>query len=273
MKSLTNIAKRNTIYSKVYHMIHFERILVVRILKKQAKLNQKFKESFLFRNGAEACAEYAVQSEQSEFVSFDAGEAIYSVEKYRRAVAFLLSGQAVAYSPHAGGNRVALNYFSPGAMFGLAAVFVQSQRYVTEVVAQKPCRVLFLPQTLLSELFVKNPDVAERYISFLSGRVEYLNRKIAGFTAGEAESRLAFYLCDLAETQREGEQLTLSCPATELCTMLDIGRASLYRAFERLTECGAIERSGKAIRVISMEKLLRACCKGTKENTQEASSL
>ena len=67
----------------------------MRNLKKQAKLNQKLKETFLFREGAEACADAAVASEQSEFVLFDAGEAIYSVEKYRRAVAFLFSGQAV----------------------------------------------------------------------------------------------------------------------------------------------------------------------------------
>ena len=236
----------------------------MRNIKKHAKLNQKLREAFLFCDGAEACADIAIENNRSEFILFDAGEAIYSVEKYRRAVAFLFSGQAVAYSPHAGGNRVALNSFSPGAMFGMAAVFVQSEHYVTEVVAQKPCRVLFLPQELLSELFAKDLRVAERYIAFLSGRVEYLNRKIAGFTAGEAESRLAFYLCDLARTQ--DDLLTLSCPATALCTMLDIGRASLYRAFERLSECGAIERTGKTIRVLSREKLQGACLKGTHEN-------
>ena len=239
----------------------------MRVLNKQAKLNQKLKEAFLFRDGAEECADYAAASALSEFVLFDAGEAIYSVEKSRRAVAFLFSGQAAAYSPHTGGSKVALNYFSDGAMFGMAAVFVKSERYVTEVVAQKPCKVLFLPQPLLSELFAKDLRVAERYIAFLSGRIEYLNRKITGFTAGEAESRLAFYLCDLAQTQ--GELLTLSCPATALCTMLDIGRASLYRAFDKLTESGAIERDGKTIRVLDREKLQNACCKGTHEDNRE----
>jgi CRP-like cAMP-binding protein len=253
---------------KMYHMIHFERVLMVRIIKKQEKLNQKLRETFLFRDGAEDCADDAVKSEKSEFALFEVGEAIYSVEKYRHAVAFLFSGEAAAYRPYAGGNRVALNYFSDGAMFGMAAVFVKSERYVTEVVAQKACRVLFLPQELLSALFAKNLLVAERYIAFLSGRIEYLNRRIAEFTAGEAENRLALYLCKLAETQ--GGSLTLSCSITALCEMLDVGRASLYRAFDGLTECGAIERSGKTVCVRSMEKLRTACLRGAHENSADA---
>ena len=245
-------------------MIHFERILIVRTIQKQEKLNQKLRETFLFCGGAEDCADDAVNSGQSEFVLFEAGEAIYSVEKYRHAVAFLFSGEAVAYRPYAGGNRVALNRFSAGAMFGMAAVFVKSERYVTEVIARKECRVLFLPQELLSALFARKSCIAERYIAFLSGRIEYLNRRIAEFTAGEAENRLAFYLCELAETQ--GERLTLPCSVTALCEMLDLGRASLYRAFDSLTESGAVERSGKTVHICSMEKLRAACCRGAHEN-------
>ena len=254
--------------TKMYHMIHFERALTVRIIKKQEKLNQKLRETFLFRDGAEDCADGAVKSEKSEFALFEAGEAIYSVERYRHAVAFLFSGEAAAYRPYTGGGRVALNYFSDGAMFGMAAVFVKSERYVTEVVAQRACRVLFLPQELLSALFAENPLVAERYIEFLSGRIEYLNWRIAEFTAGEAENRLALYLCKLAETQ--GRSLTLSCSITALCELLDVGRASLYRAFDGLTECGAIERSGKAVCIHSMEKLHAACRRGVRENSADA---
>ncbi len=53
----------------------------------------------------------------------------------------------------------------------------------------------------------------------------------------------------MAETDTSG------VPAAHLASALDIGRTSLYRAFEELERAGAIRREGKLITVLSREKL------------------
>lgn len=234
----------------------------MRIIAKTPKLNRQLKQTFLFEGALAHCADEALESPQSEFAAFEAGEPVCPSEGEQTAAMFLSAGEAAAYSPNGGGSRVELNRFAAGSMFGVAAVFSDDGRPLTNVVALRPSKVLFLPRGLLCALFERDVRVAERYISFLSGRVEYLNRRIAGFTAGEAESRLAFYL--QGQLGPHGDVLELACPATALSRRLDVGRASLYRAFDKLADAGAIRRNGKTITVLDREKLAAAGRRGPK---------
>lgn len=79
----------------------------------------------------------------------------------------------------------------------------------------------------------------------------YLNRKIMTFTAGSAERKLSVFL---AENATDGV-FTPTCSMSALANMLGIGRASLYRALDRLTDCGWIERRGKEIYVLDQDAL------------------
>jgi CRP-like cAMP-binding protein len=86
----------------------------------------------------------------------------------------------------------------------------------------------------------------------LAGRVRFLNRKIQCFTAGSAERRLALWL--LSE---EEEVITLPSSLTTLSDMLDIGRASLYRALDKLENSGLISREGRNIALLSPDEILK----------------
>lgn len=83
----------------------------------------------------------------------------------------------------------------------------------------------------------------EHYISFLTGRIRFLNQKIGYLTAGSAEFKLSHYLLSLGEYQT----VVLPISMSALAEMLDLGRASLYRAFDTLTEDGFISKQGKTI--------------------------
>ncbi|MBQ5661825.1 MAG: winged helix-turn-helix domain-containing protein, partial [Clostridia bacterium] len=51
---------------------------------------------------------------------------------------------------------------------------------------------------------------------------------------------------------------SLNTSITSLSELLDIGRASLYRAFDKLCEDGLIEKDGRRIRIPDTEALLQA---------------
>ena len=87
-------------------------------------------------------------------------------------------------------------------------------------------------------------------MQFLSRKIIYLNKKLATLTAGNAEKKLASYIC---EHQIDGVFTTDSL--SELANILQMGRASLYRALDSMTENGIIVKKGKTLIISNYTKL------------------
>ena len=180
--------------------------------------------------------------------AFDRGEVIYDVLRVQKSLGFLVKGRAQVFEQGTQG-AVLLNELAPPGVFGAAAVFSSGCTYVTEIRAKSDCTVCFLPEQELEAIMAENFQVAKNYIKFLTGRVNFLNRKIECFTRGTAEERLGLYL---SENRGPGEEAwTVETPGfTKLAQVLGVGRASLYRALDALCERGVLEREGKKIRVL-----------------------
>ena len=95
------------------------------------------------------------------------------------------------------------------------------------------------------------PRIAENYVRFLSDRIRFLNRRLATLTAGQTDGKLWRFLLAY-----KGEDGTVHLPGgmTELAERLNMGRSSLYRSLDALTEAGRIERDGKTIRIIQEDE-------------------
>ena len=92
---------------------------------------------------------------------------------------------------------------------------------------------------------IKNDStIAFNYIEFLSKRISFLNSKINAYTAKSAENKLYAYLLQLP---RNGNTVFLPTDMSTLAKMIGIGRATLYRAFEKLETSGLITKNNKNI--------------------------
>jgi len=96
-------------------------------------------------------------------------------------------------------------------------------------------------------LLQKDRAFRMNYIRFLSERICFLNTKIACFTAGSPERKLASFL--LSGCPDGSDRYSLIINANSLSEMLNVGRASLYRAFEKMEADGLITKDGKQITV------------------------
>ncbi len=173
--------------------------------------------------------------------TYTKGEMIYRGDTFRRAVGLILSGSVAVHK-----RSLMMNRLRAGDMFGAAALFDDSATYVTEITAEENTQVLFLSQDTISALLVSCPPLAENYIRFLSGRIRFLNRKLAVLTTGSAENRVYQYL--LAHADEHG---TVQLPPSmvELAHTLNIGRSSLYRSLDALLDAGVLERTGRTYRL------------------------
>lgn len=168
-----------------------------------------------------------------------------------RLLGVLLEGRLEIQSSDHGRSVILRELRAPG-IFGAAALFCEEEAPFSSIHAKCSSRILWISLEAVRALLAEDAPFREAYLTFLAGRVRFLNRKIRCFTAGSAERRLAMWL--LSE---EGESVTLPASMTALADMLDIGRASLYRALDKLVEDGLILRDGRQITVLSQENILK----------------
>ena len=140
-----------------------------------------------------------------------------------------------------------------GAIFGIANLYAKELDFPTRISAKSVCNVLFIKKQALRELIENDKSTLKNFLAFQSNKIVYLNKKINAFTAGSAERRLALFLSDNAVNGVYSENVSMSA----LAEMLDIGRASLYRALDKLEAEGCIERSGKIIIIKDLDLFLK----------------
>lgn len=182
---------------------------------------------------------------------FSEHDLIHSPSTLERKVGFLLEGEASVTTKDPAKNAL-LRFLRCGDLFGIANLFTD-EPFVSVVRAEKRCRVFFLTEAAIRALLEKDRSFLYHYIGFLSNRICYLNQKISYLTAGSAERRVALYLSSL-----DADEIHLDASLSSLSELLDIGRASLYRAFDRLESDGYIKKDGRCIVIYNMEAMLKA---------------
>ena len=175
--------------------------------------------------------------------TFSKGEDILQPSTEEKCMCFVYKGNAGIHSL-ASGSEVLIRKVSSGEIFGVANLFLTGQAPVSTIVAKSNTEVLFIPASTVKAIIETDSVFAMNYVSFLSEKICFLNKRIACFTSPSAESKLLNYLYSLSS---DDGVATLPVSLSSLADMLDMGRASLYRAFDKLETDGIIVRDGKKI--------------------------
>lgn len=183
---------------------------------------------------------------------YEKNDVVYDKTNFSRSLGIVLEGRLRVTKENADMRPIVMSTLQRGALFGAAALFNSEPEYATKITAIERSRVLFLPQRLIKRMIEREPDIAENYIRYLSERILFLNRKIYFLTAGTAEQRLAGFLLDNLAV---GESSEMPMPMHRLADALNMSRASLYRAFDELTESGAVSKQGKLVCINNAELL------------------
>ncbi len=182
---------------------------------------------------------------------FSDGETVLSPATAEKKAGVLLSGHGVISTPDPT-KQMLLRFLEKGEVFGIANLFTDDP-FVSLIQAHGEAKVFFLTEDAIRRLLESDHAFLYRYLGFLSGRIRYLNRKIGYLSAGSAERRLAIYLFSIG--QRE---FRLPVSISALSDLLNVGRASLYRAFDRLENDGHLIKNGRSFFLPDPETLLKA---------------
>ena len=195
----------------------------------------------------------ALENGSFSCLSYEAGEAICSPSDSERKMVIFLSGEAEIYTADEGRSML-LRTLAPGGIVGVANLF-SDEDFVSRVIATRRCETLEISPEGFGKILESDKRAMYNYLAFLSEKIRYLNRKIVTLTAGSAERRLAYFL-DTSIPENAADLPEITVPMNSLCEMLNLGRASLYRAADKLNEEGFIERDGKTIKVINRKGMI-----------------
>ncbi len=143
-----------------------------------------------------------------------------------------------------------LRELNAGDVFGVAAIFAE-QPEISVIRTETDVTLLQIPKETILSMVQKSPDFMKAYLAFLSNRIAFLNTKISCVTAGSAERKLAEWLYNAATS----DEFRLPVSMSDLAKLLDLGRASLYRAFDELEAKGCIAKKGNVIQILDRELL------------------
>ena len=161
----------------------------------------------------------------------------------------LCRGRIRVSKPVSGDRRILISTLEAGGLFGAASLFTEQPEVGNDLRTLAPCTVALFPEPLLEAWFRQDFRLTRNYLGYLTGRIHFLNARIAGFTAGSAECRLAHYLLGRLPAGAEAGEVLLSTSMMALAQTLDISRASLYRAVENLEAQGVLCRRGKSMAI------------------------
>ena len=155
-------------------------------------------------------------------------------------IGIIVKGKAIIKS---GDDGVIIRKLNAKDIYGAACLF-DLPKHLTFVKAVTDCTVITMNKEFIERCILEEKNVSINYIEFLAKRISFLNTKINAYTAKSAENKLYTYLLQLP---REENVIDLKVDMSTVAKMIGIGRATLYRAFEKLEKSGTITKQDKKI--------------------------
>ena len=174
----------------------------------------------------------------AEETAFEKNENIYK----SRYIGYLISGSAKVIRTGSGGNSITVRNINRGDIFGSASIFGNWNNDFSKIISQSECRVKYFSEDVFLSVLKNYPQFSINYISFLTDRIRFLNRRLDTFSAGSTQNKLYEFLLSHADNNNE---VNLNISLSELAKRLGIGRTSLYRDITSLEDTGFIIRKGK----------------------------
>jgi CRP-like cAMP-binding protein len=212
-----------------------------------------FSDLFLFKNLDKEDLKKAITEISPELNTFSRSSMIYTPDSYEKKIGFVYSGECEVLRVKEDKTDVSLNILRNGDSFGILAV-ISKEEFPTSIKALCNSQVFFIKQNHLIHLIKSYPTVAMNVISFLADRINFLNRKIATFSSGSAEEKLARFILS-EEKKQKTSAISFNCK--KCSEAISCGRATVYRAIDSLSESGYIQYENKKIIILDQQGLER----------------
>lgn len=193
-----------------------------------------------------------IAEEYATFSVYEKNEVIFSENNYTRCLVIIIKGSA-SVTKQSGNSKILMNILKKGDIFGMATLFYEEENYLTQITALEKVTLAVFSKENVKKIFSLYPSVSENYITILSEKIHFLNKKISTYTKAETLQKVASFILQYVNEDKTVSDLPYSI--TSIADALNVGRASVYRAFDTLENDSVIKREGKKIKILDLTAL------------------
>ena len=176
--------------------------------------------------------------------TYEAGEYLFRKSDTTDRIGILLRGSAEVNRESSDGS-MHMSTLKRNDLFGAASICGKDEQFVTDIRCKERTRVLIIPEEEMLNLLSENRTVLRNYLSYLNGRIRFLNKRLDAFSKNSVSARVMTFFAAEAN-----ERIYTVKSFTKLSESLCVSRATLYRALETLEEEHKIRRNGKEIELM-----------------------
>ena len=210
-------------------------------------------ETALFRDIDELKFNELIRKSPPQTLTFKRGDKVFPINEYEAGIGIIVEGKCDICRTHCNGGRTIINSITKKDTFGVLSVFSQED-FPTEIYANVNTEIAFFTKKQVLNLIEICPTFSLNLINFLVNRVVFLNQKVATFSIGSVDARLASYLLYESSTNNS---LTFTLNYKKTAEKINSARASVYRAIDSLENEGYIKADGKEITILNKTALER----------------
>jgi CRP/FNR family transcriptional regulator len=191
------------------------------------------------------------------------GEALFRAGDALASVYVASEGAFKTVVVNAAGEEHVLGFHLPGELFGLDAI--GSGRHRCDAIALVPSRVCELPFARLAAVAAQLPSLQHQLLRIMGQSSDRDHDHVEALSRKQASERIALFLHGLGERYRRigrpGEDFRLPMSREDIARHLGLALETVSRGFGRLQDEGAIEVTGRRVRVSDPARL-RASARG-----------
>ncbi len=232
---------------------------IMNVFNLNSRQLQNLSETQIFKGVSIDDIKSVLSEEMVVLHSYQKGQLVYQPDEYSRSLVYILNGSALISTTN-GSSGYQMRKIKENEFFGVAALFNDEDKYVSQIKALKNMDLIFFQEQIVQKCITKYPRFALNYVSFLTDRIRFLNKKIRLITASSNKNRVIEYL--LSHPKQLGDSFKLEISLSQLSKNLNMGRSSLYRVLDELESNNIIHRDGKNISLRDYEKLQEYFLKG-----------
>lgn len=190
--------------------------------------------------------------------SFKKGESIFREGSYASGVYCINAGKIKLAMMGSEGKEQIVRMAKPGDIIGYKAL-LSGDRYSATATAIEDCNICFIPREIFLVILQKDASLSFEMMKLLSNELKHAEEKITHLAQKPVRERVAETILFLKETYGidKDNQINILLTREEIANLVGTATETAIRLLSEFNKEHIIELSGKKIKILDSDKLVR----------------
>jgi len=193
-------------------------------------------------------------------MTFKKGQIIFEEDSYPHGLYCVNNGKIKLFQNGTDGKEHIMHLAKTGDVMGYRAI-LSGDKYSCSAVALENSSVCFIPSEVFIAMVEKNPKLAFKVIHLFSEELKNAEKAITDMAQKSVKERLAQGILLLKESygfEPDGCTINVSVTREEIAGIVGTARETATRLLAELSKEKSIELTGKKIKILDQDALIRA---------------